>query len=84
MEEEEEEEIVRRVRVTIISPTGSEYHEDISVDDDFDLPPMSDLDDWITIEAADGSVWAMPPRRVIGLVLEAPPTKPKKRGGRVN
>jgi len=76
--------VSRRVRVTIISPTGSEYHEDIKVADDFDLPPFSDDADWITIEGEDGSVWAMPPRRLIGIVLEPSPTKPKKRGGRIN
>lgn len=75
--------MARRVRITVLSPTGGEYHNNIVVKDDYELPPMSDRDDWIEIEGADGSVWAMPPRLVVGIVLEATPQK-KSRGGRIN
>jgi len=75
--------VARRVRVTVISPAGGEYHNDIQVADDYDLPPISDRDDWVEIEGEDGSVWAMPPRLVVGIVLEAAPSK-KTRGGRIN
>jgi hypothetical protein len=69
--------------VTVLSPAGGEYREVIDVRDDYDLPKVSDRDDWIEIEGSDGSVWAMPPRLVVAIVLEAKPKK-TSRGGRIN
>ena len=75
--------MARHVRVTVLSPNGGEYAEVIPVTDEFELPPISDRDEWIEIEGADGSVWAMPPRLVVGIVLQPKP-KEKARGGRIN
>jgi hypothetical protein len=70
----------------VLSPSGGEYHNLIDVTDDYELPPISDRDDWVEIEGADGSVWAMPPRLIVGIVLS--PTietaRRKRRGGRIN
>lgn len=74
---------MRRVKVTVLSPAGGEYREVIPVADDFDLPPISGKDDWVEIEGADGSVWAIPTRLVVAIVLEATPKKDAK-GGRIN
>lgn len=73
----------RRVKVTVLSPAGGEYRETIVVADDYDLPPMSDRDDWVEIEGVDGSVYAIPARYVVAIVLEATPREAAK-GGRVN
>lgn len=71
------------MKVTVLSPGGGEYREVIPVVDDYDLPPINDRDDWIEIEGRDGSVWAIPARYVVAVVLEAEPKKDAK-GGRIN
>lgn len=75
---------MRRVKVTVLSPAGGEYHEAITVRDDYDLPSISDRDEWVEIEGADGSVWAIPTRYLVAVVLEAAPKKPGPKGGRIN
>lgn len=78
--------MARTVRVTVLSPTGGEYQQTIEVADDYELPTISDRDDWVEIESEHGGVWALPPRALIAVVLEDPKgTKTKrKRGGRIN
>lgn len=74
---------MRRVKVTVLSPGGGEYREVITVADDYDLPPWSTGDDVVEIEGADGSVWQIPARFVVAVVLEATPKEAAK-GGRIN
>ena len=74
---------MKRVKLTVIGASGTEYSQTVEVADDYDLPPITNSDDWIEIEGADGSVVAVPPQRVIGIVLEGKPKKAHK-GGRVN
>lgn len=71
--------------MTVLSPSGTEFAEVIEVADDYDLPSISNQDDWVEIEGVDGSVWALPPQRIIGIVLQgnAAPKK-KARGGRID
>ena len=76
--------MARRVKVTILSPNGGEFSDVIEVRDDYDLPLISDRDDWVEIEGADGSVWAMPPRLIVGIVLEKKKPQKKARGGQIN
>lgn len=75
---------MKRVKLTVIGASGTEYSQTVEVEDGYVLPPISNLDDWIEIEGADGTVVAFPPQRVIGIVLEG--SRPKKiaKGGRVN
>lgn len=76
---------MRRVKVTVLSPAGGEYQQVIEVADNYELPSISDRDDWIEIEGLDGSVTAFPPRLLVGVVLEGKATKKKPhRGGRIN
>lgn len=77
--------MARRVKVTVLSPAGGEYQNDIPVADDYDLPTISDKDDWVEIEGEDGSVWAIPTRLIVGVVLEgvAKTTKPSGKGKRI-
>jgi hypothetical protein len=77
--------MTRLVKVTVLSPAGGEYQNDIPVADNYDLPPISDKDDWVEIEGADGSVWAMPTRLIVGIVLQGdkPLKKPARKGTRI-
>lgn len=71
--------------MTVLSPAGGEYQQVIEVADDYELPPISDRDDWVEIEGLDGSVTAFPPRLLVGVVLEGKTAKTKPhRGGRIN
>lgn len=76
---------MKRVKLTVLGATGTEYSLVVEVEDDYDLPPITNQDDWIEIEGADGTVVMFPPQRVIGIVMEGrkPPTKAAK-GGRIN
>jgi hypothetical protein len=67
------------VKVTVLSPSGTDYHETITVADDFDLPSIRSADDWLEIEEESGGVWAIPLRFVVSVVLESPPLKKKRR-----
>lgn len=76
---------MRQVKITVLSPAGGEFHNVIPVADDYELPPIDGKDDWLEIEGADGSVWAVPVRLVVGVVLgPAPEPEKRKRGGRIN
>lgn len=73
------------MKLTVLSPNGGEYQQTIEVADDFDLPPISDRDDWVEIEGLDGSVTAVPMRLLVGVVLEGKGAKKKAhKGGRIN
>lgn len=72
--------------MTVRAPdSGTEYQQLIEVADDYELPPISDRDDWVEIEGLDGSVTAFPPRLLVGIVLEGKtPKKKAHKGGRIN
>lgn len=77
---------MRTVRVTVLSPSGGEYQNTLEVADTFDLPTISDRDEWVEIETIHGGVWAFPTRYLVAVVLEDPKKAPKKKraAGRIN
>lgn len=65
--------------MTVVSPSGHDYHEVINVTDEFVLPPIHDTDEWLEIETLDGGTYAVPTRLVVAVVVEAAPPAPPKR-----
>lgn len=68
----------KRVKVTIVSPSGTDYDSIINVKDDYTLPAIDGRDDWIELETEEGGMWAVPLRMVIAVVMEPPPEKKKR------
>lgn len=59
--------------MTVLSPSGTDYHETVRVADDYELPFLTGKDEWLQIDACGGETWSIPARYVVSVVMEKRP-----------